>query len=220
MTAPRVYSTMSDAPPAATTPMIHIVSTPPGEAPEQVRRAWIGLELPLAGPLAGTRSVHSSGVVSGPRGFLGVLLGLLTGRVKETQGWVVKVRPAMAVLAARAPEAEAWWRQNVPRMFDGDRSFVFAASCAQLVGGAPEAEREKTGRISAASSTGKLVAWTLIALAVDVAVPLAWKSGVISGLSPRLWLVWILALCLTPFLGLLLIARLRAIKQREIDRQL
>jgi hypothetical protein len=202
-------------------PMIRITSIPPGEAPEQVRRAWIGLELPLAGPVGGPRTVHSSGVVSGPRGFFGILLGLLSGRVKETDGWVVKVKPAMAVLAAHAPEAEAWWRQNVPRMYEGERSFVFAASCAQLVGGPSIAQREEPrAGINAAMPTRKLVTWTLVALIVDVAVPLAWKHGVVSAASPRLWILWIISLALTPVLGLFLLARLRANRQRELDRQM
>ncbi len=47
---------------------IRIVACPPGEAPQAVREAWIGLELPLPpGRLGHRRGWLTTGVVSGPR---------------------------------------------------------------------------------------------------------------------------------------------------------
>jgi len=47
---------------------IRIVAFPPGEAPQAVREAWIGLELPLPpGRLGHRRGWLTTGVVSGPR---------------------------------------------------------------------------------------------------------------------------------------------------------
>jgi hypothetical protein len=164
--------------------------------------------------------VHASGVLSGPSGFLSTLLGLASGRVRESQGYVVTVREAMAVLAAAAPEAEAWWRQHVPRMFEGERSFVFAASCGELVGGAaPAAPAQRAGRLDAASSTAKMLLWLAALVAIDVGIPLGWRSGWLRTTSPRLWVMLVLSAGLTVVVGLLLVARLRATKQRAIDAQ-
>jgi hypothetical protein len=44
---------------------IRIIATPSGEASEEVRRAWIGLELPLAAGETGPRTVSIGGVLTG-----------------------------------------------------------------------------------------------------------------------------------------------------------
>src|SRR5262249_39552999 len=43
---------------------IRIIATPPGEAPEEVRRAWVGVELPLARGAAEPRHWNVVGAVS------------------------------------------------------------------------------------------------------------------------------------------------------------
>src|SRR5579871_3824738 len=74
---------------------IRIIAIPPGEAPEEVRRAWVGLVLPLAkrarGPLLA-------------RGF-----GVLTGQRELTHGYAVRSRQAVEILSRHAPEAAEWW---------------------------------------------------------------------------------------------------------------
>jgi hypothetical protein len=192
---------------------IRITSIPPGEAPEAVRKAWVGLELPLAKPTAAPSTVPTAGVVSGPRGFLAALVGLFTGRVREAQGYVVKVPEAMAVLAAKAPEAERWWRENTPHLFVGSRSFVFAASCAEPVGGQPS-QRE----IDAAqpASLAKMLGTLLLLLAVDASVPVLWRSGWIGIIPIKVWVVWAGSCFVTLVTLGNIVARLRA--QREAER--
>jgi hypothetical protein len=81
------------------TKRIRIVSTPPGEAPEAVRGAWVGLELPLAAGETGPRPLQQIEVVSLQTTGLGM-------------GYLVDGRAAVALLAAQHPEAAAWWHEN------------------------------------------------------------------------------------------------------------
>lgn len=61
---------------------IRIIARPPGEAPQAVREAWIGLELPLPPGRSGhRRGWLTTGVVSGPRTWWRRVISILTGRV-------------------------------------------------------------------------------------------------------------------------------------------
>ena len=91
---------------------IRIIGTPPGEAPEEVRREWVGLELPLAAGETGARVVPSAGVLSGPRSFLAALGRMLRGRFTRRRGYAVEVAAAVAALEHVHPDAAAWWRSN------------------------------------------------------------------------------------------------------------
>ena len=104
---------------------LRITSAPPGEAPVWVREKWVGLSLPLAQRKARALSVFTSGVLSGPRGFLASVGALLTGRLKRRSGFLVETQAAMAVLAKSSPEAAAWWQQNTPHLLRPKRYFVF-----------------------------------------------------------------------------------------------
>ena len=48
---------------------IRIISAPPGEAPDHIRAAWIGLVLPIAVP--GARYLPTVGVLSRPKSRFG-----------------------------------------------------------------------------------------------------------------------------------------------------
>jgi hypothetical protein len=111
---------------------IRIVDVPPGEAPESVRKRWVGLVLPLAHGESGPRSLRSWGVSSGPKTLLGSLWRLLTGRYTWTYGYVVNARQALEILAQKAPEAAKWWEENTPYWQQG-RKFVFHGEvCEEL----------------------------------------------------------------------------------------
>jgi len=121
---------------------IRIVATPPGEAPEEVRQAWVGLELPLAAGETGPRVVPTSGVLSGPRTLLGKLVALLTGQAKQSWGYVIDAPQALTLLAEAAPWAARWWREHVPHAWEPGYRFLFSAAVCAEEGGA-------TGRSSA-----------------------------------------------------------------------
>jgi hypothetical protein len=98
-----------------------IVALPPGEAPEDVRRAWIGLELPFAsGPTAGL-----------PQGVVGVVSHQAAGRCA---GYAVDGAEAVRLLATTAPEAAAWWRRHAPHVLAGGYQLVFPAAVCERVG--------------------------------------------------------------------------------------
>lgn len=100
---------------------IRITSVPPGEAPNHVRAAWVGLELPLAAAQDQGRELAALGVISWTPG--------------SVRGYAVEGRVALKHLQARAPEAAAWWRENVPHVLQRGFQFVFpAANCQKLAG--------------------------------------------------------------------------------------
>jgi len=110
---------------------IRILSPPPGEAPDWVRQAWVGMRLPLA---QWSRSAHARagfGVLSGPRGVVAELLAWIRGRTESHLGYSVDVRRALDELERYRPDAAAWWRTNTPHLISGNRKFLFAAeSCS------------------------------------------------------------------------------------------
>lgn len=110
---------------------VRIVSVPPGEAPEDIRRAWVGLTLPIVGrgPLKGI----GSGVLTGPKSILEFLWRLLTFRMQVQEGYAVDVAAAMEILQGARPDAAAWWRHAAPHLFRRGRRFVFAKACCQPV---------------------------------------------------------------------------------------
>lgn len=111
---------------------IRIIACPPGEAPQAVREAWIGLELPLP-PGRGNRrrAWRSSGVLTGPRLWWQQLIRLGTGRAERNDGYVVNALEAVNALALKSPDAAGWWREQCPHMLTGRRYFVFAAECCK-----------------------------------------------------------------------------------------
>jgi len=108
-------------------PHIRIVATPPGEAPEEIRRAWVGVRIPL--PLFHTRSKEwrTAGVLTGPRTLFARLSALWSGRLKREGGYAVSVIEAIAALEAANPGAAKWWRENAPHLIRPGKAFVFAS---------------------------------------------------------------------------------------------
>lgn len=112
---------------------IRIISTPPGEAPEHVRQAWIGLEIPVPNRFAGRRQIFGVGVLSGPKNWLGYLFAIMFGRAQKEVGYIVESQVAINLLAAHSPEAAGWWRQHTPRLIKPGHFFLFAFdSCEEV----------------------------------------------------------------------------------------
>jgi hypothetical protein len=82
---------------------LRITGTPPGEAPEEIRKAWVGVELPLRRGETEPERHHSFGVLTeqGPEAAL---------------GYSVDGRAAVKALASQVPEAAAWWREHAPHV--------------------------------------------------------------------------------------------------------
>jgi hypothetical protein len=97
---------------------IRIVRIPPGEAPEWVRKAWIGLILPLKTGIFGPVRTEGIGVVTGKS-------------VGEKDVFPVSAILAIDILARDHEEAAYWWQSRgmyVP-WFD----FQFDASACELL---------------------------------------------------------------------------------------
>jgi hypothetical protein len=117
---------------------IRIIATPPGEAPEEVRRAWVGLELPLAAGEAGPRTAPVGGVLTGARTFLGKLFNLLTGRRRYAYGYRIDAPQALLLLAEKSPGAAQWWRECAPHCWQPGHVFLFPAeACAEVAAWGP-----------------------------------------------------------------------------------
>ncbi len=110
------------APPRAT--RILIVRVPAGDAPVEVRKAWVGVELPLHA--TGLRKAKVAGLLEPPWGRLATWLRRLPGVGRAKVGYAVAAGLAVEELARRNPAAARWFRENVPHLLGPGRLFVFA----------------------------------------------------------------------------------------------
>ena len=111
---------------------IRIIATPPGEAPEEIRRAWVGVRIPLLVFHKKAKDYRSAGVLTGPKGIFAKLGAIISGRLERKTGYAVAVVEAIAALEAANPEAAKWWRENAPHVFKSGKAFVFASeACAE-----------------------------------------------------------------------------------------
>ncbi len=111
---------------------IRIVACPPGEAPQAIREAWIGLELPFRGtPWSHRRLFLTSGVVTGPRTLWQRLLYALRGRLAIQSGYAVNALEAVNILATKDAAAARWWREHGAHLLDGKRNLLFIANVCE-----------------------------------------------------------------------------------------
>ena len=113
------------------TSVLRILRTPRGAAPEHVRRAWIGLELPL---LEDREFVVQSILETElPKSRLQLWWWKLTGRVARQRGFSVFVHEALSALERERPLEASWWRQNAPHLLVPGSVFVFDTECGERV---------------------------------------------------------------------------------------
>lgn len=103
---------------------IRIVRRPEGEAPEWVRDAWIGLELPLTVE-APIKSRIVGGVLTMPRTRLGYWWAVIRGRSRMQEGFLVDANAAVRVLERRNPTAAIWWRTKAADCLLPQGQFLF-----------------------------------------------------------------------------------------------
>ena len=96
---------------------VRIIDMPEGEAPDHIRRAWIGLELPLARGERGPRRQQAHGV--------------LTGEDGPAEGYVVDAGEALSVLESSNPQAAQWWRVHAPHVTARGYQFIFSAEVCE-----------------------------------------------------------------------------------------
>ena len=108
---------------------VRIIRAPIGEAPEWVREAWVGLELPLVH--LGEVTVETGGVLTGPRSWLGYWWARLTGRLEVVSGYVVRSDRAIILLSGSRPDAAAWWQTHAPMFCEPGAEFIFDAPACE-----------------------------------------------------------------------------------------
>lgn len=102
---------------------VRIIQAPIGEAPEWVREAWVGLELPLVERHEIT--AETGGVLTGPTSLIGYWWARLRGKLHSTTGYTVRSARAIELLERTRPDAANWWRTHAPRFCDPNEGFIF-----------------------------------------------------------------------------------------------
>lgn len=101
---------------------VKIIATPPGMAPEEIRRAWIGLILPTMG-WEGSDTAAVRKAFGSPSDTLN--LG----------GYVVSGPKALEILKKRSEEAWAYWMTTIPRLCEEGVLIFKAEVCQEVPGG-------------------------------------------------------------------------------------
>ncbi len=78
---------------------VEIIATPPGQAPDWVRDAWVGLSLPVDPNPVGPRQI-----------------GVLGGKAENLGGYHVHTQEALKILAEKNEAAAQWWLDHLPIM--------------------------------------------------------------------------------------------------------
>jgi hypothetical protein len=98
---------------------ISFTSPPRGEAPDDIRRAWVGLSVPVTARESQLlKKVAVSGIVS--------------GHAEHWDGYSIESRKCIEHLRAHNPKAAAWWRDNFPHFLKRGRSFIWSAESCEL----------------------------------------------------------------------------------------
>jgi hypothetical protein len=84
-------------------PKIRIIDIPPGQAPEHIRRAWVGLEMETTGQAPGNVILR------------GVIDGKPDSNPPNAGGYCVKTAEALRVLNVAHPDKAAWWQAALGR---------------------------------------------------------------------------------------------------------
>lgn len=119
---------------------VTIVRMPAGEAPEAIRKAWIGLSLPLAQGTPRAQSFRGVGVLTGPHTLWRQLLARLRGQVLKVRGYRIRAVEAVTILEKVDPKAAEWWRSNTPHLLTPDAYFLFDAEACELTLSPSEAQ--------------------------------------------------------------------------------
>jgi hypothetical protein len=107
---------------------IRILAASPGEAPAEIRAAWIGCVLPVFATTDDPRVGRQ-------------MKGVLSGQKEEHfNGFTVRGADAIAVLEGHNAAAARWWRENAPHGIQPGKLFAFPGESCELV---EEIDREE-----------------------------------------------------------------------------
>jgi len=112
---------------------IEIIATPPGEAPEEIRKGWIGVVIPLPRGFQAEQTTVGYGVLTGPRTWWSALLPFLHKKKVKWLGYRVSGREAVDALAKKDPAAASWWKENAPHVMGRLWFLSFPTEVCQVV---------------------------------------------------------------------------------------
>jgi hypothetical protein len=112
---------------------IEIIATPPGEAPEEFRRSWIGVLIPLPADAQTEQENTGYGVLTGPRSWFPALFPFLHKAKVRWRGYRVCGADAVAALAKRDQSAAEWWKSNAPHVLKKRWHLLFPADVCRIV---------------------------------------------------------------------------------------
>jgi hypothetical protein len=112
---------------------IEIIATPPGEAPEEIRKSWIGVVIPLPLNFQRERATTGYGVLTGPRSWLLALFPFLHKNRVSWTGYSVRGRDAIGALAEKDNAAAQWWKENAPHVLGRVWCLSFPAEVCRIV---------------------------------------------------------------------------------------
>jgi len=112
---------------------IKIYKVPPGEAPLEIRKSWIGVSLPVSdnGIL---KKRTGFGVISKPP--LSRTQSIVSIFRKDRVRWKsyeVNAVDAISALEEFNPKAAAWWKEHVSYLLELDGQFIFPADVCRLI---------------------------------------------------------------------------------------
>ena len=110
---------------------IRIINTPPGEAPEYIRQAWIGITLPTHPKFEAPTSCQTFGVSSGPQHMWITRLLTMIRRGYQETGYVVDAQVAFNRLEKHSPEAAEWWNKHTPHLFQKGQLLMFRSEACE-----------------------------------------------------------------------------------------
>lgn len=100
---------------------IRITEIPAGEAPENIRKQWVGLILPVDVFLDFKTGIQE-GVLGGPP------------KLENLNGFPVKIEDAINALEeAKKQEAVLWWKNNISFFGRGASHLVFGKNVCELL---------------------------------------------------------------------------------------
>jgi hypothetical protein len=119
-------------------PSVRIIAVPPGEAPLEVRQAWVGLVLPIDERFGGLPvRVPVFGVRTAPTSMLARMWAMITGGARLVDGYVLDPQRCVDILEDHDRKAAMWWRDYAPHMLKKGKRFVFPANVCEVVFEAP-----------------------------------------------------------------------------------
>jgi len=117
-------------------PLIEITSLPPGDAPSEVRAAWIGLRLKIATGNLEPQVYYVSGIHTRFDGWLWRLalrLRIYRPFLEKMVGYAIELMPAVWVLEqAGQVSAAMWWCENTPHLVKPGQMVIFPSSCCRV----------------------------------------------------------------------------------------